>query len=310
MRDELSLLQAQLTYKKRLESMLAELKSQQAVLKEKVARLESRMLLERKDVDRLEGRSLTAFFYLLTGQKEEKLDRERREYYAARVKYDTARRELNAIEQDIECTEEDLRDLSDCELRYVRVIEQKRIAIENAGTAVSEELLEKEQNLAFLRAQEQELEEAITAGTTALRTANDVVNSLKNAESLGLFDVLGGGFLTDYAKHETLDEAQKNVEELQIALQKFNKELSDVKIRSQMQVGMDQLLKFADIFFDNLLTDLTVLENIKQSRKQVDQTRDQILGILRQLQTKLEEVRHKQTGAMQAVNDMIVRIEI
>ncbi len=310
MRDELSLLQAQLTYKKRLESMLAELKSQQAVLKEKVARLESRMLLERKDVDRLEGRSLTAFFYLLTGQKEEKLDQERREYYAARVKYDTARRELNAIEQDIECTEEDLRDLSDCELRYVRVIEQKRIAIENAGTAVSEELLEKEQNLAFLRAQEQELEEAITAGTTALRTANDVVNSLKNAESLGLFDVLGGGFLTDYAKHETLDEAQKNVEELQIALQKFNKELSDVKIRSQMQVGMDQLLKFADIFFDNLLTDLTVLENIKQSRKQVDQTRDQILGILRQLQTKLEEVRHKQTGAMQAVNDMIVRIEI
>lgn len=310
MRDELSLLQAQLTYKKRLEAMLAELKSQQAVLKEKVARLEVKMQAERKDVDRLEGKSLAAFFYHVTGQMEEKLDEERREYYAARVKYDTALRELKAIEQDLECTEEDLRGLADCELRYVRVIEQKRIAIENAGTAVSEELMEKEQNLSFLRAQEQELEEAIAAGTTALRTANDVVNSLKNAESLGLFDILGGGFLADMAKHETLDDAQKNVEELQIALQKFNKELADVKIRSQMQVGMDRLLKFADIFFDNLLTDMAALENIKSSRAQVDQTRDQILGVLRQLQTRLEEVRHKQTSAMRAVNDMIVRIEL
>lgn len=310
MRDELSLLQAQLTYKKRLEAMLAELKSQQAVLKEKVAQLEVKMQAERKDVDRLEGKSLAAFFYHVTGQMEEKLDEERREYYAARVKYDTALRELKAIEQDLECTEEDLRDLADCELRYVRVIEQKRIAIENAGTAVSEELMEKEQNLSFLRSQEQELEEAIAAGTTALRTANDVVNSLKNAESLGLFDILGGGFLADMAKHETLDDAQKNVEELQIALQKFNKELADVKIRSQMQVGMDRLLKFADIFFDNLLTDMAALENIKSSRAQVDQTRDQILGVLRQLQTRLEEVRHKQTSAMRAVNDMIVRIEL
>lgn len=310
MRDELSLLQAQLTYKKRLEAMLSELKVQQTMLKEKVSRLEEKMKAERKDVDRLEGRSLTAFFYALTGQKEGKLDVERREYYAARMKYEVAARELKAVEQDIECTEEDLRDLSDCELRYVRVIEKKRIAIENAGTTVSRELLEKEQNLSFLRDQEQELEEAIEAGTTALRTANEVVLSLKHAESLGLFDVLGGGFLANMARQETLEDAQKNVEQLQIDLQKFNKELSDVKFRAQMQVGMDRLLKFADVFFDGLMMDMTVPDNIRQSHRMVDETRDQILGILRQLQTKLEEVRHKQTAAMTAVNDMIVSIEL
>lgn len=310
MRDELSLLQAQLTYKKRLEAMLTELRSQQAVLREKTSRLEATMNAERKDVDRLEGRSLTAFFYAMTGQKEGKLDTERREYYAARMKYDAAVRELKAIEQDIECTVEDLRDLADCELRYVQVIEKKRIAIKNAGTPESEELLEKEQKLSFLRDQEQELEEAIEAGTTALRTANDVVLSLKHAESLGLFDILGGGFLADMAKHETLDDAQKNVEQLQVDLQKFNKELSDVKIRAQMQVGMDRLLKFADVFFDGLLVDAAVLDNIQQSHRMVDETRDQILGILRQLQTKLEEVRHKQTVARAAVNDMIVGIEL
>ena len=43
MKDEISLLEAQLTYTKRLEAMLAELRSQQAVLKEKVFRLEKKM---------------------------------------------------------------------------------------------------------------------------------------------------------------------------------------------------------------------------------------------------------------------------
>ena len=55
MKDDLSLLQAQLTYKKRLESMLKELKAQQEPLQAKVAKLEARMRSEQKDVDRLEG---------------------------------------------------------------------------------------------------------------------------------------------------------------------------------------------------------------------------------------------------------------
>ncbi len=310
MRDELALLEAQLTYKKRLEAMLSELRSQQAVLKEKVFRLETSAQAEQKDVERLEGRSLAAFFYHVTGKMEEKLDQERREYYAARVKYEAALRELQAVEQDLECTEEDLLDLKDCELRYVQVMEAKRIAIENAGTKVSEELLEAEQKLSFLRSQERELEEAITAGTAALRKANDVVTSLKHAEGLGLFDVLGGGFLADMAKHETLDEAQKNVEELQVCLQRFNKELSDVALRADLKVSVDRLLRFADVFFDGLLTDSAVLNNIQQSRTQVDQTRDNILGILRQLQTRLEEVRHKQETAKREVNDMISEAEV
>jgi len=310
MTDELSLLQAQLTYKKRLEAMLSELRSQQAILKEKVFRLEKKMRTEQKDVEKLEGISLAAFFYHMTGQMEEKLDQERREYYAARIKHDAALRELKALEQDLECTLEDLADLADCEARYVQAMEEKRIAIENAGTAVSEELLEKEEDLAFLRSQERELEEAIAAGTTALRVANDVVLSLSHAEGLGLFDVLGGGFLADMAKQETLDEAQKNVEQLQVSLQRFNKELSDVALRTDLQVSIDRLLKFSDTFFDGLLSGDAVLENASQSHRQVDQTRDNILGILRKLQTRLEEVRHRQRKAKETVDEMVVSIEL
>lgn len=310
MRDELSLLEAQLTYKKRLEAMANELKEQRSVLQQKVAVLEQKMLSEKKDVDRLEGKSLAAFYYHAFGKKTEKLEGERREYYAARVKYDAAVRELKAVELDLECTEEDLQDLSNCEERFIRAVEQKRQAIESSGTKQSRELMERQQDLNFMKSQERELEEAIAAGTAALRIASEVVRSLKHVEGLGLFERLGGGFLMDMAKQEVLDDAQKNVEQLQIQLQRFNKELADVKIRDNMAATVGRLLKFTDTYFENLLTVETPVDRLQESARQVDETRDLLLGILRQLQSRLEEVRHRQVSIQTELNALILSTEL
>lgn len=310
MRDELSLLQAQLTYKTRLEAMLKELRSQQDALCRKVSQLETIMNRERSDVDRLEGHSLAALFYHMTGKIGEKLDEERRQYYAAWLKYDSACRELEAIRQDIETTEEDLQDLADCEERHAKAVEQKRLAIEAAGTAVSDELLGKKRSLNFLQSQERELGEAITAGTAALRTTADVLQDIESAKDWAAFDILGGGILADLAKHDKLDEAQKSVEQLQIELQRFNKELSDISIRSDIQVNIDGMLKFADFFFDNLFTDAAVLDKIRQSQTQVEQTREQLLDILRQLHTRQEEVHSKIAQLQKETDTLIVSTEL
>lgn len=310
MKDDLSLLQAQLTYKKRLEAVLKELRSQQAPLQKRVAELEQIMLRERRDVDRLEGHSLAAFFYHMSGRMDEKLDMERREYYAARVKYDASARELEAIEQDIEATEEDLSDLADCEARYAEAMEKKRLAVAAAGTPEGQTLLKEEEELRYLAAQERELTEAIEAGTTALRTTAEAMQIIESAKDWATFDLLGGGLLADLAKHDKLDHGQKLIEDLQVQLQRFNRELSDVTIRACLQVNIDAMLKFADIFFDGLLADAAVLDRIKASLVQVSQTREDILIILRQLQDELDEVRHKHTRLKNDVDALILSAEL
>ena len=308
--EELSLLQAQMVYKKRLEAMMTELRSQEAVLLKKVKQLEQIKIEEQQDVDRLEGRSLAVFFYNVIGKKDELLDKERREAYAARVKYDAARRELEAIQEDILETEEDLRDLKDCETRYAQKLEEKRLAIKSAGTPNADMLLEKEQQLRYLESQELELQEAIAAGTEALRTVSDVLSSLNSAKDWSHFDVLGGNLFVDAAKQEKLDEAQLYIEQLQVLLQRFNKELSDVAVRPELQLSINRMLKFADFFFDGLLTDLTVMENITHAYDQADQTREQILGILRHLQTSLEQARHHQIQLKAALDEMVLSAEL
>ena len=306
MRDELALLGTQLIYKKRLESMLKELRIQEQPLAQKVAILEANMIEERKDVDRLEGRSLFAFVYYALGKKEEKLDTERREYYAARVKYDAAARELDAIRQDIESTEEDLLDLKDCETKYAAALEQKRLAIEQSGLPEADEIMKAGRLLNILRCQEQELEEALSAGNAALRAADEVVNSLRGAVDWSALDLLSSNRFTDSAKQEKLDEVQKNIEELQVHLQKFNKELSDVTLRSNMQSQIDSMLRFTESFFDSIFSDTDIFDRVKQANLQLDHTRNQILGILRQLQTKVDEVRHGQVKAKTELEAMVI----
>lgn len=310
MKDEVSLYQAQVTYKKRLEAVLAELRSQQAPLKAKAAQLEKIMLRERKDVDLLEGHTLAALLYHMSGKMDEKLELERREYYAARAKYEACMQELAAIEQDLEATEEDLADLSDCEQRYAQALDTKRRAIETSSLPEAELLLKQKEQLIYLTSQEQELSEAIAAGTEALRTTADILQNIESAKDWATFDLLGGGFLTDKAKHDKLDDAQQLVQQLQVQLQGFNKELSDITIRTCIQVNIDDMLKFADFFFDGLLADATVLDRIKKSLIQVSQTREDILAILRQLQDELEDVRHRNSRIRKELDSLIIRTEL
>ena len=76
----------QVAEKKNCEAKQKELTAQRDTLADRLKKLEKSKLAEQADVDRLEGHSLAAFFYQVIGKMDEKLDKERKEAYAARVK--------------------------------------------------------------------------------------------------------------------------------------------------------------------------------------------------------------------------------
>ena len=108
----------------------------------------------------------------------------------------------------------------------------------------------------------------------------------------------------------TTKKSKPTTEELQIQLQKFNQELADVKSRANMNASVGRLLKFTDSYFENLVTAETPVERLKESGRQVDETRDLLLGLLRQLQSSLEAVRHRQTSMQEELNQLILSTEL
>lgn len=273
---------------RRLTRVTEELRRQREAYAARAAELEDAMLGEQADVDRLEGRSLAAFFYNVAGKMDEKLDKERREACEARVRYDAAARELRETEEELDRGEAELRSLAGCEERYAAALAEKARAIRTGGGAGAEKLLALEGRAAALEDQRRELNEALSAGHAALDTAEEVLSGLDSAGSWGTFDLLGGGLISDLAKHSRLDEAQGAVERLQSQLRRFKTELADVDMDENLQVSIDGFLRFADYFFDGLFADWAVLDRIHQSQEQVRGTRDRIRGVLSRLEAMLE----------------------
>ena len=146
--EQLRQLQEQMARKGQLEAKVAELRCQHRELSDRVYDLEVIKLDEQADVDQLEGRSLAAFFYHMTGKMDDRLDKERQEAYAARVKYDAAARELAAVEEELSRHQSALDGLHNCEQRYQALLREKAAAVKNAGGAQAEEILKLEEELA------------------------------------------------------------------------------------------------------------------------------------------------------------------
>lgn len=302
---KLQQLQEQTARRRKLISVTQELRRQRDAFSARVRELEGVMLEEQADVDRLEGRSLAAFFYNVIGKMDEKLDRERREAYEARVKYDAAARELAESEAELRRSEEELDALRGCEERYQAALEEKARAVKARGGADGEKLLELERHIAALDSRKRELDEAVSAGRLALSTAESVLSSLDSAEGWGTWDLLGGGLISDLAKHSHLDEAQGAIEQLQSQLRRFKTELADVAVYADIQVNVDGFLRFADYFFDGLFADWAVLDHIHQSQEQVRDIRNRIGSILSRLEAALDSTRQEQTGSREQLARLV-----
>lgn len=290
--EPLRQLQAQCARKKKLEASAAELRAQRDAYARRAEECRRRLSDEEADVTRLEQPSLTAFFYNVLGKMEEKLSKEQREAYAAQLQYDAAARELQGAEEELQRCEAELRPLQGCEARYAALLQEKTRAVKAAGGAVAEKILQLEERAGYLTGQKQELLEAQQAGDAALACADRILAELSSAEGWGTWDLMGGGMLSDLAKHSHLDDAQAAVGELQTHLRHFKTELADVTIDANLQVNIEGFLRVADYFFDGLLADWAVLDQIRTSREQVQHTRSQIcevLGQLRALQARAEE---------------------
>lgn len=305
--EELEKLREQIDKKKHLKNKLESLEDQQKQLRKRVSELHLIMIEEQKDVEKLDGISLATLFYSIIGKKEAMLDAERKEAYAAAVKFETTNKELEDVEKDIIKCKSELLDLFDCEEKYNRLISEKTEEIKVSGNPISTEILQYEEELAGLKSQEKELNEAIFAGNQAKNVIDEIRNLLDDAESFGKWDLWGGGLVTDIMKHDRLDSAQSKVETLQIKLRKFKTELSDVQLGVDIKVNIDGFLGFADFFFDDIFTNLVVMKQINSSKNTMNEIKHNILTVLNKLETSIAANQRKQKNIQKMIDELILK---
>ena len=278
--------------KKRIVTLLEKAEKELTYEKEKLSRLSTQLKKEYKDVQRLEDGSLTTMFYELLGSKEKKLDKERQEYVAAKLKYDNCKKEIEELEYEIQKLHKELLECGTPEIEYSRLLEDKKTGLKAIQDS---QFLKYEEILGTCFTQKKEVNEAIDAGERALQGLNYAIGSLKKAKGWGTVDMIGGGLLSTAIKRSNMNEAQELIHDVQVWLRRFKRELSDIRIQefSNMDLHMDSFTSFADYFFDNLIIDWVVQSKINRSLEGCEQVYAEVSKILTQLKSSDKHLTEK-----------------
>ena len=290
---------------KQLESRKEKLHSQLRDLEEKAEELRKIKYKEEREVEQLERFSLSALFAKLTGTLDERTEKEKSEAYAASVKYVAAMGEAELVQEDLRRTSEALSVLGNYERKYHQILEEKKRELTECETEEGRRILELEQQKADYKGQLKEIDEAISAGNSAMGGIARIEESLKSAKNWSTWDMVGGGMASDMMKHSRLNEAQRQAEELQRQLRKFKIELADIQVDCELQLQIEGFLKFADFFFDGIFVDWTVHSKIENSAQEVQTVKNQVEKVLHFLENKRIEKREQIDEAERQLNQIV-----
>jgi len=275
----------------RLQNRLAEV---ERLLSQEVTRLDGldvQFAREKRDVQRLEGLSLGSIFYTVLGDKEQRLDRERQEFLAAKLQRDQCQYAISSLELDLADLKDKLSALGNLDSAYQALLERKEKILLSSENGLSHQLLDITGLQANLQADRKELQEAVGAGQTVLTILDGVINSLNSAEGWGNWDMLGGGILADLAKHSKIDDARDQAHQAQELLRRFQRELADIQSAESFLIDISSFDTFVDFFLDSLIVDWIVQSKIHNSLERTTQVRQRVKAILQGLGTRLAENR-------------------
>ena len=293
MRDldrELYKLKQDVLHKQQLQAQLHSLIIQKTQLEQKIVHLAQCMEKEQLDVDKLEQGGLSRWKYILLNNFDEILEQEKQEAYEAALKHEVAQKELLSVAKELVRVGNELDQLQNCEQRYDTMFAEKLNRVKRENPSYGAEIMRMEALIGEQKNNIRELEECLLAGEKALQAATNVLLELDNAENLGMIDVVfSGGLLFTLLKHNRLDKAQHHLETLQSCLRNLKTELVDVNITADLQLQLDGLTHFADVFFDGLIMDAMVVNQISKRKDKLVEVKRRIYAVMTELEARKGE---------------------
>lgn len=219
---------------------------------------------ENDDVARLEEQSLSTFIQNLFGNYEASLDKEKQDVISAKIELDSASTLLQDAEDILVVIDDEVNRVK-AELANLR--EQLSLTDANFKKKISQVELD----LLTLKQEEKEIGEAIHAGEKVLRAIDDVLKELDSAHSMATWDLFADSLLIDLMKYNKIDSAEKELNNLERYLDRYQNELKDVDLQTSIAYEeLGQMSRAFDIFFDNIFSDWNTRDTIDRNRMMLE----------------------------------------
>ena len=114
--------------------------------------------------------------------------------------------------------------------------------------------------------------DAVRYAETALNHLFTARSLLKKAKGWSWADMFGGGLFITLAKRNRMKEAENELDQARIYINKMLAEIEDSSKFDYIRFNDSDALVFTDYLFDNVITDIIVQQKIDEILEEVDST--------------------------------------
>jgi len=232
-----------------------------------------------RDVEQLEHLSLARVLAALHGAREDALAREQAEAEAARYRYAEAQQRLDAVRAELARLEGRLAELDEAGPAYADALAAKERYLTRSADPRGGRLLALAEERGRLAAELRELRRAADDADAAGQALAEVRDRLGTAANWSAFDTyFDHGIIANAIKHDRIDQAAQAAREADRRLAALRTDLAELgglePTAPRLEVGSG--FRFADIFFNNLFTDLAVGRQIREAQDSVERSAQQV----------------------------------
>lgn len=272
---------------RKIDAILQQLEIEKNNLKIREAEFKRILEKENKDVERIENKGIASMFYSVLGSLDSKIEIERKEALAASLKYEQVLKDLDDVKEKISEYSSERFSYKDSQRNYETYFNQKKEELVKEAGDLAHNIISLTEKINDSQINIKEIREAISVGEKALNSLDSVMASLDKAEGWGRFDLIGGGAITDLVKHQHLDNAKDGIVNVQRLLRNFKTELADINIDSKIMIETEGFARFADFFFDGLISDWFMQSKINSSQENVRSVYSQVKKVVASLKSML-----------------------
>ncbi|MDR2940512.1 MAG: hypothetical protein LBV08_09365 [Clostridiales bacterium] len=268
---------------RKIEAMLGSLEEERRGLLDKFELAKASLEKENKGYEKITNRSISSIFLSVIGRLEERAEKGRQEALRAELKYNQVVKGLEDVKNKISGLEAEKLRYMNSQSVYDRLYNEKLQLLLGDRHNAAKEIMALNSQLEQSKNNLREIEEAINVGGEVKTTLTGAIKSLDDAEGWGIWDMLGGGFISDVMKHSHIDDAGKAAERVQSLLMGFRAELADIQISEEVKMDINSFAKFADFFFDGLIADWYMQGKINETQEGFKKTLHDVEAVMGKL---------------------------
>ena len=255
---------------------------------------------QEKDVERLEHLSLTRVLAALHRSRQDVLAREKAEAEAAGYRVAQAQQRLDAVRAELSGIGEQQARLAGARQAYADALAAKEQYLTHSADPRGPRLLALAEEHGQLTAELGELRRASGDAGAAVQALAEVQDRLGIAARWSTFDTyFDHGAAANVVKHDRIDQAAKAARTADQRLAALRADLSELggyePTAPSLEISAG--FRFADIFFNNIFTDLTIGRQIREAQDHAGRSVQQVRALRDRLGDQISTV----TGRLDAL---------